>query len=177
MILRSLLIVSIPYSYRVSRPIQNAPQPFPRSWDSEGSSECKTKSKSESGNLCSRSLFKVSMEKNPRLRVSWFWFGFCFALRGLFRVLSSRERAAGMLEWYVEWVGSALTLRGIAQCNDTGYYMLSVSQSNLEFNDTSSHCAVQWYRLLHVECQPIKSSNLNPIGLFSTERGQRDVEN
>jgi hypothetical protein len=33
------------------------------------------------------------------------------------------------------------------------------------------------YSLLHVECSSIKSSNLNLIGLFSTERGKRDEEN
>jgi len=32
------------------------------------------------------------------------------------------------------------------------------------------------YSLLHVECHSIKSSNPNLIGLFSTERGKRDVE-
>ena len=30
---------------------------------------------------------------------------------------------------------------------------------------------------VHVKCHSIKSSNLNLIGLFSTERGKRDVEN
>jgi len=29
----------------------------------------------------------------------------------------------------------------------------------------------------HVECHSIKTSNLNQIGLFSTERGKRDVAN
>jgi len=33
------------------------------------------------------------------------------------------------------------------------------------------------YSLLHVECHPITSCNLDVIGLFSTERGKRDVEN
>ena len=33
------------------------------------------------------------------------------------------------------------------------------------------------YILLHLECHLISFSNLNRIGLFSTERGKRDVEN
>ena len=33
------------------------------------------------------------------------------------------------------------------------------------------------YSLLHVECHSIKSSNLYPFGLFSTEHGKRDLEN
>jgi len=33
------------------------------------------------------------------------------------------------------------------------------------------------YSLLHVECHSIKSSNLNPFGVFSTEHGKRDLEN
>jgi len=31
--------------------------------------------------------------------------------------------------------------------------------------------------LLHLECHSISDSQLNPIGLFSTERGQRGLEN
>jgi len=33
------------------------------------------------------------------------------------------------------------------------------------------------YSLLHLECHLISISNLNLIGLFSTERGQRDIKN
>jgi len=33
------------------------------------------------------------------------------------------------------------------------------------------------YTLLHLECHLISISNLNLIGLFSTERGKRDLEN
>jgi len=32
------------------------------------------------------------------------------------------------------------------------------------------------YSLLHLECRSISFSDLNRIGLFSTERGKRDVE-
>jgi len=66
--------------------------PFPRRWDSKWSSECKTKSKSESRNCCSRSLFKFSNEKTPRTIDSWFWWGFRCAFRRPFRDSSSRER-------------------------------------------------------------------------------------
>jgi len=31
--------------------------------------------------------------------------------------------------------------------------------------------------LLHLECHLILNSNLNVIGLFSTERGKKDLEN
>jgi len=33
------------------------------------------------------------------------------------------------------------------------------------------------YSLLHLECHLISISNLNLLGLFSTERGKRDLEN
>jgi len=33
------------------------------------------------------------------------------------------------------------------------------------------------YSQLHLECRPISISNLNFIGLFSTERIKRDIEN
>jgi len=35
----------------------------------------------------------------------------------------------------------------------------------------------KWYCLLHVEWHSIESSSLNLIGLLSTERGKRDLEN
>ena len=34
-----------------------------------------------------------------------------------------------------------------------------------------------YYNLVFEECNCIKSSDFNLIGLFSTERGKRDVEN
>jgi len=34
-----------------------------------------------------------------------------------------------------------------------------------------------WHSLLHLECHWIVISNLNFVGLFSTERGKRDLEN
>jgi len=33
------------------------------------------------------------------------------------------------------------------------------------------------HSLLHLECHLISISNLNLLGLFSTERGKRDLEN
>jgi len=33
-----------------------------------------------------------------------------------------------------------------------------------------------WYGLLHLECHLISIFNLNLIGLFSTERGKRDLQ-
>ena len=44
-------------------------------------------------------------------------------------------------------------------------------QSVIEFNKVGR------YSLLHLECYLILMSNLNLIGLFSTERGKRDLEN
>ena len=41
-------------------------------WDSKWSSECKTKSESETWNYHSTSLFKFLNEKRPRTIVSWF---------------------------------------------------------------------------------------------------------
>jgi len=41
----------------------------------------------------------------------------------------------------------------------------------------ATHCNTLQHTALHVECRSIKSSNLNLIGLFSTEHGKRDVEN
>ena len=42
---------------------------------------------------------------------------------------------------------------------------------------TATHCNTLQHTALHVECRSIKSSHLNLICLFSTERGKRDVEN
>ena len=36
---------------------------------------------------------------------------------------------------------------------------------------------VSIYSILHVECHLISSSNLNFLGLFSTDRDKRDLEN
>jgi len=41
---------------------------------------------------------------------------------------------------------------------------------------TREQCSAEYSRL-HLECHLISFSNLNLIGLFSTERGKRDVEN
>ena len=38
-------------------------------------------------------------------------------------------------------------------------------------------CLSSTYRLLHLECHSISISKLNLSGLFSTERGKRDLEN
>jgi len=37
--------------------------------------------------------------------------------------------------------------------------------------------ATDMYSLLHLECDVISISHLNLLGLFSTERGNRDLEN
>jgi len=36
---------------------------------------------------------------------------------------------------------------------------------------------LSWYSLWHVECHLISISNLNLLGLFSTDCGTRDLEN
>ena len=65
----------------------------PQKDKAQRSSECKIKSESKSRNYRSRSLFRFSHEKRPRRIVSWFRFGFRFALQCPFRVPSSRELA------------------------------------------------------------------------------------
>ena len=41
----------------------------------------------------------------------------------------------------------------------------------------SAVCPIVQYSLLHLECHFISIANLNLLGLFSTERGKRDLEN
>jgi len=36
---------------------------------------------------------------------------------------------------------------------------------------------VDMYSLLHLKCRSISKSNLNLVGLFSAERGKRDLQN
>jgi len=45
------------------------------------------------------------------------------------------------------------------------------------FDDGSSISWIVCYSLLQVESHSIKSSDLNRMGLFSTERGKRDQSN
>jgi len=62
----------------------------------------------------------------------------------------------------------------------TAYCMWSVIQSNPPISSSWVTCHSSWvicYSLLHFECHSIESSNLNRIGLFSPERGKRDLEN
>ena len=73
----TLSLGALPVSYL--RHVRHDYSPFPRRWDSKWSSECKPKSKSESGHYCSRSLFKFWSEKRHITTVSRFCFGFRLA--------------------------------------------------------------------------------------------------
>ena len=64
-----------------------------RRWDSKLSLECETKSRSESRNYCSKSLFKFPNEKRPRTIVCWFRFRFCFEFQWPFSISSSQDQA------------------------------------------------------------------------------------
>jgi len=52
-----------------------------------------------------------------------------------------------------------------------------IHMCHVQLMGESSHSLLSWYSLLHLECHLTSISYLNLLGLFSTERGKRDLEN
>jgi len=70
-------------------------------------------------------------------------------------------------------------LRGVAVCScvTCEIWVLFCSGACVTYEKFHMNQSLHTYSLLHSECHEISISNRNRIGLFSTERGKRDLEN
>ena len=111
--------------------------------------------------------------------------------RFIFKHRVKERRASRHSSWLICHSSWLITVREGVACGQcpveesksyfTAFCMWSVAQSNPPILSSWAICHSSWficyYSPLHVECHWIKTSHLNSIGLFSTDRGKRDVTN
>jgi len=69
-----------------------------------------------------------------------------------------------------------LSLVSAVRCIYGLFYMALLQKRVLPFKIVS-FVGAEWYSLLRLDCHLVSISNLNLLGLFSTECGKRDLEN